>query len=156
MTIRFSKAALACLIWGLFGAVAWAQIPDGPGRDVTVKLCGNCHEVEVVKQYHLGKDGWTDTISKMIEKGAEGTDDQFNTVLNYLVKNFGPTIPDPINVNKATAGEFETQLEITAKEAAAIVKYRGEKGSFKEIGDLRKVPDLDFKKIEAKKDRLVF
>ena len=156
MTTPFRKAALACLIWGSFCAVAWAQIPDGAGKDVTVNLCGNCHDVEVVKQYHLGKDGWTDIISKMIEKGAEGTDEELNTVLGYLVKNFGPNTPNPINVNKATAGEMETQLEITAKEAAAIVKYRGEKGSFKEIDDLRKVPDLDFKKIEAKKDRLVF
>lgn len=152
----FSKVALTFLIWGSFGAAAWAQIPDGPGKDATVKLCGNCHDVDVVKQYHLTKDGWTDTISKMIEKGAEGTDDEFNAVLNYLVKNFGPNAPEPINVNKATAGEFETQLEITAKEAAAIVKYRGENGPFKQIDDLKKVPDLDFKKIEAKKDRLVF
>jgi competence ComEA-like helix-hairpin-helix protein len=156
MTTRFRKVAIACLIWGSFGSVALAQMPDGAGRDVAVKLCGNCHDAEVVKQYHLGKDGWTDTISKMIEKGAEGTDEQFNTVLDYLVKNFGPNASNPINVNKATAGEFETQLEITAKEAAAIVKYRSEKGSFKEIDDLKKVPDLDFKKIEAKKDRLVF
>jgi competence protein ComEA len=156
MTTRFSKVALVCLIWGSFGAAAWAQMPDGPGKDVTAKVCGNCHDVEVVKQYHLGKDGWTDTLSKMIERGAEGTDDQFNTVLDYLVKNFGPNTPNPINVNKATAGEIETQLEVTAKEAAAIVKYRGDKGSFKEIDDLKKVPDLDFKKIEAKKDRLVF
>jgi competence protein ComEA len=151
----FGKVALACLVWGAFGA-AWAQMPDGPGKDVVVRLCGNCHDVEVVKQYHLAKDGWTETISKMIEKGAEGTDEELSTVLNYLVKNFGPNISNPINVNKATAGEMETQLEITAKEAAAIVKYRGEKGSFKEIDDLKKVPDLDFKKIEAKKDRVIF
>ena len=45
---------------------------------------------------------------------------------------------------------------ISAKEAAAIVQYRTEKGSFKEIADLKKVPDLDFQKIEAKKDRLAF
>jgi competence protein ComEA len=152
MTTRFNKVALACLIWGFAGAAAWAQIPDGPGKDVTVQLCGNCHEVDVVKQYHQEKSAWADTISQMVEKGLVATDDQLNTILEYLVKNFGP----PINVNKATASDLERQLEITAKEAAAIVQYRGEKGSFKEIDDLKKVPDLDFKKIEAKKDRLVF
>jgi competence protein ComEA len=152
MTTRFHKVALACLIWGSAGMAAWAQMPDGAGKDVTVKLCGNCHDVEVVKQYHLEKSGWTDTISQMVEKGLEATDDQLNTILTYLVKNFGP----PINLNKATASELETQLEITTKEAAAIVKYRGEKGPFKELDDLKKVPDLDFKKIEAKKDRLAF
>jgi DNA uptake protein ComE-like DNA-binding protein len=36
------------------------------------------------------------------------------------------------------------------------VKYRTDKGSFKTLEDLKKVPDLDFKKMEAQKDRLVF
>jgi competence ComEA-like helix-hairpin-helix protein len=152
MTTRLIKVALAGFIWATFGAIAWAQLPDGPGRDVTVQLCGNCHDVEVVRQYHQEKSAWTDTISQMVEKGLVATDDQLNTILEYLVKNFGP----PVNVNKATASELEKKLEITTNEAAAIVKYRGEKGPFKEIDDLKKVPDLDFKKIEAKKDRLVF
>ena len=86
---------------------------------------------------------------------AQGTDAQFNAILTYLVKNFGPEV-SKININKAPAKDLETQLEITAKEAEAIVKYRDEKGAFKEVDDLKKVPDLDFKKIEAKKDRLAF
>jgi competence protein ComEA len=152
---EIGKVAFACLLWISAASTAWAQMPDGPGKDVAVKVCGYCHDVEVVKQYHMRKDGWTETISKMIEQGAQGTDEEFNTVLDYLVKNFGPS-PAPVNVNKATASELETQLEITTKEAASIVKYRGDKGSFKQIDDLKNVPDLDFRKIESKKDRLVF
>jgi competence ComEA-like helix-hairpin-helix protein len=51
---------------------------------------------------------------------------------------------------------LETGLGITAKEAAAIVTYRTDKGAFKVLDDLKKVPDLDFKKIEAQKDRIAF
>jgi competence protein ComEA len=155
MTIRLSKLALSFL-WILAGAAAWAQLPDAPGREITVKVCGNCHDVNVITGYHQGTQAWSDVISKMIEKGAQATDDQFNTVLDYLVKNFGPSTPAKVNINKASASELESGLEITTKEAAAIVKYRSEKGAFKEIADLKKVPDLDFKKIEANKDRLVF
>ena len=61
-----------------------------------------------------------------------------------------------VNVNKASAADLESGLALTAKEAAAIVKYRTDKGAFKAVDDLKKVPDLDFKKIEAQKDRLVF
>jgi len=157
MTRFLAPIALCCL--ALFaGAPAWAQLPDGPGKDVTVKICGNCHDVDVIIGYHQGKDAWTDLISKMIEQGAEGTDDQFNTILEYLVKNFGPgtATAAKINVNKAAAAELQTQLQITDKEAAAIVKFRGDNGAFKVIDDLKKVPDLDFKKIEAKKDRITF
>jgi len=92
----------------------------------------------------------------MIDAGAKGTEEQFNTVLEYLVKNFGPDAPAPIKVNQATANELETALAITPKESVAIVEYRTERGPFQSIDDLKKVPDLDFKKIETKKDRLVF
>ena len=47
-------------------------------------------------------------------------------------------------------------LSLSAKEAAAVVKYRSDKGSFKAVEDLKKVPDLDFKKIETQKDRIDF
>ena len=140
----------------LSGAAAWAQLPEGEGKDLTVKICGACHAADVVAQYHQNTQGWTDTISKMIEQGAEGTDAQFNTILAYLVKNFGTPADAQINVNKAAAAELEKQLELTSKEAAAIVQYRTDNGNFKEVGDFKKVPDLDYKKIEAKKDRIVF
>jgi len=152
-----SGILLACALLVPAGA-AWAQLPDGPGKDITVKICGNCHNAEVVAGYHMASEGWTNTISQMIDQGAEGSEAQFNAILAYLVKNFGPAGPAtaPINVNKAVAKDLETGLEITSNEAAAIVKYRQEKGAFKEIADLKKVPDLDYKKIEAKKDRLTF
>ena len=41
-------------------------------------------------------------------------------------------------------------------EAAIIIRYRAEHGHFKSIEDLKKVPDIDVAKIEAKKDSLVF
>jgi len=152
----FHRLALALPI--AFSAIAaQAQLPDGPGKETTLAVCGNCHGVDVIAGYHLDKQGWTDMISKMIDQGAQGTEDQFNSILVYLVKNFGTApVSGSINVNKADAKELETQLEITTKEAGAIVKYRGEKGSFKTIGDLKSVPDLDYKKIDAKKDRIVF
>jgi competence protein ComEA len=153
---RFHRLALALpLVFS--AAAAQAQLPDGPGKETTAAICGNCHGLDVVTGYHLDKQGWTEIISKMIDQGAQGTPDQFNSILAYLVKNFGAApAAGSINVNKAAAKELETQLEITTKEADAIVKYRGEKGSFKTLADLKSVPDLDYKKIEAKKDRIVF
>jgi competence protein ComEA len=145
----------------LIPALLWAasamaqQFPDGPGKETTLQLCSNCHNPEVITQHRQGKDEWTATIQKMIESGAEGTPEQFSAVLDYLTKNFAPGAP-AVNVNKASAADLETGLGLTGKEAAAVVKYRTDKGAFKTVDDLKKVPDLDFKKIEAQKDRLVF
>jgi competence protein ComEA len=103
----------------------------------------------------MSRDEWIANIQKMMAAGAQGTEEQFTAVLDYVTKNFGPQAAR-LNVNKATAAELEAGLGLTSKEAAALVKYRTEKGPFKTIDDLKKVTDLDFKKIEAQKDRLDF
>ena len=54
------------------------------------------------------------------------------------------------------SGYVETGLELSAENAAAIVRYREQNGGFKTIGDLKKVPGVDAAKIEAKKDRVEF
>lgn len=154
---RINQLAFASIV-ALCAPTVWAQLPDGPGKDAVMQVCAKCHDVGVITGYHQDTQGWTDTISKMMDQGADGTEAQFNAILAYLVKNFGPDKPavTTINVNKAEAKDLEAQLDITAKEADAIVKYRGDKGPFKAVADLKNVPDLDYKKIDAKKDRIVF
>jgi competence protein ComEA len=86
--------------------------------------------------------------------GAVASDEEFTEILEYLVKNFPANAP--INVNKATASQLESGLGFTSAEAEAVVQYRGKNGDFKTIDDLKKVPNLDAKKVDAKKDRLTF
>jgi competence protein ComEA len=151
--LRLPALLWGALIWG--GSIASAQWPDGPGKEITLQLCGNCHEADVIMGHRRSRDEWVDTIQKMISTGAEGTEEQFKAVLEYVSKNFAP-VAATINVNQAPAAELGSGLGLTEKEAAAIVKYRTDKGLFKTLEDLKKVPDLDFKKIEAQKDRIVF
>jgi len=125
------------------------NLPDGPGKDALLKLCQDCHELDVVIQDNRTKDGWTKTIAKMIDRGAEGTDEQFEAIVNYLTKNFGR-----INVNNAPAAEIASYLGYSAKEAGAIVAYREKNGAFKDWRDLKKVEGLDPAKVEAKKDKI--
>ena len=140
-------------IWS--GSVAFAQWPDSPGKEVTLQLCGNCHEANIIQAHRQSRDEWTATIQKMIAAGAEGTEEQFTSVLEYVSRNFGPSAT-VVKVNQAPAAELVTGLGLSEKEGAAIIKYRTDKGAFKSVEDFKKVPDLDFKKIEAQKDRLVF
>ena len=158
MTRYFKYVRLAALIftaavWS--GSTAYAQWPDGPGKDVTLQLCGNCHDANIIRAHRQSRDEWIASIQKMMAAGAQGTEEQFTAVLDYVAKNFGPA-PATINVNQAAAGDLVRDLGLLEKEADAIVKYRTDKGPFKTLEDLKKVPDLDFKKVEAQKDRLVF
>jgi competence protein ComEA len=47
-------------------------------------------------------------------------------------------------------------MPIVLPDAEAIVRYREEKGSFKTLDDLKKVPGIDPGKLEAKKASLEF
>jgi competence ComEA-like helix-hairpin-helix protein len=128
------------------------DLPEAKGRDLYEKICGTCHGTEVVFKTRTTKEKWKDTVDEMAARGAEGTDEQLDAIIDYLAKCFGPRV----NVNKATAKELGTRFEITTKEAEAIVQYRMDKGDFKTVADLKNVTGLDFAKIEPLRYRITF
>jgi len=125
------------------------DLPNGPGKDVVLKLCRDCHDLDTVTTENRTKEGWKKTVAKMVDRGAEGTDEQFEIIVSYLAKNFGR-----INVNQATAEEIVAGVDFSAKEAAAIVGYREKNGPYKSWKDLAKVEGLDAAKVESKKDHI--
>jgi competence protein ComEA len=143
-------------IFALFTTTAKADLPEGYGKAATIRVCGSCHSPERATTLHQDRRGWEETVTKMAKLGAQGTDDDFDAVLSYLSKNFGEEIPGPININKATAVDLQTSLLLRRSQANALIQYRSQHGEFQSLDDLRKVPGLDFAKIEAKKSRIVF
>ena len=75
----------ALLIASSHGASAQAQLPEGPGKDAVVRMCGTCHPVERAASVRLTREGWQDTIGKMMTLGAKGSDEDMKAVLEYLV-----------------------------------------------------------------------
>jgi competence protein ComEA len=137
--------------------VITAHAEDPEGKKLLQRVCGQCHKFEIVTSRRLTKDGWEKTVQAMVDKGADATDEEFNAVIDYLAKNYGPASGSAkLNVNKATAAELSAFLEIPQSDAAAIVRYRETNGNFKSWEHLKKVPGTDSKKLEAKKDRLEF
>jgi competence protein ComEA len=141
-----------CAALVLTFAKAQEKLPKGSGRETLLRVCGACHSAENVAGLAKTREEWGALVGEMAADGAQGTDDEFNEIVDYLAAHF----PKTINVNKATATDLATGLELSAKEADAIVHYREEKGSFKSVEDVERVPGVDAKKIEAKKDRLTF
>jgi len=133
-------------------AIALAQLPEGEGKAVTEKICNSCHGTENYVGKHLNKDGWEEVIQEMVSQGAQASDAEFDAIVDYLTRNFGPKV----NVNQAPAKEIETSLALTPEEAGALVRYREKNGAFKTIDDLKRVPGVDAKKIEARKAQIDF
>jgi len=118
------------------------------------KVCSPCHSAENVVGLAKTREEWGRVVGEMAANGAQGTVDEFNDVVDYLAEHF-PKAP-PVNVNKATAKDLENSLGFSAKEAEAIIRYRGEKGNFKSVEEVEKVPGVDVKKVHAREDRLAF
>jgi len=125
--------------------------PEATGKAALLKVCGNCHSPQTVIQTLRTRQEWSDVIDQMARFGAEASDQEFDQILAYLVRHFSP-----IKVNTATAKDLETLLDVPGGVAEAMVAYRLEKGEFKTIDDVKKVPGLESARIEAVKTRLVF
>ena len=129
-------------------------LPDAPGRDVTVKVCGNCHGAETVASVRLTPDGWREMIARMVAAGARGTEPELERVFQYLSSQFPVEAQKPLDLNTASAVELESVAGLLRKESAALIAHREKNGPCKTLEDLKNVAGLDYKKIEARKERL--
>ncbi len=166
--LRFLKTLCVCTVVASACLAqandAAAQLPDGEGKQTVIRMCTKCHGPAVFRKVKMGRLAWEDEVAAMVERGAVGTEEEIKTVVDYMAKNFGrdskanaaPKEKEKINVNKATARQLETSLELSAKDAAAIVQFREKNGDFQQWQDLQKVPGLDAKSLEEKKARIVF
>jgi competence protein ComEA len=137
-------------------AGAQSDLPDGPGKPLVAKICSGCHSFSYFAQSRGTKDHWSAIVDDMVSRGAEGTDEELDQVVDYLAGNFGPERPRKINVNKATAAELAKALAISQESAGAIVQYRSKNGDFKNLEALERVPGVDARRIEEKKDWIEF
>lgn len=130
-------------------------MPDGAGKDETVKACGTCHETRRAASVRLTRDGWAAVIDSMVKRGAKVSDAEFPIILDYLSTHFLGEAAQPLNVNTATQIDLESVGGLLRREAAAVIQYRDKHGRFKSLNDLKKVPGLDFKKIDSRRDYMV-
>ncbi|HVV27571.1 MAG TPA: hypothetical protein VHC40_06345 [Rhizomicrobium sp.] len=82
----------ALVLLALSAAPAFADdfkdLPDGPGRDVTIRVCSQCHSPEIAAHQNLDPAGWKDLVSQMANNGANATDAEFDTITKYLSTAF--------------------------------------------------------------------
>jgi cytochrome c5 len=65
-------------------------LPDGPGKEVVLNVCTQCHDLQRVRRERLSAEGWAEILQTMLNEGAPLTDQDFATVLRYLARNFRP------------------------------------------------------------------
>jgi mono/diheme cytochrome c family protein len=92
MTVRsfLTVAMLASLSAPALAQDDYKSLPPGPGRDVMVRVCAQCHSPEVAAQQTLDAQGWKDLVNQMANNGANATDAEFDTIAKYLTAVFPP------------------------------------------------------------------
>lgn len=86
--VLFCVSILPLIGSGAFAASNASQLPDGPGKATVEKICSGCHAAEIVLGHRDTRDGWEQIVSNMVDKGANGTDAEFNTIIDYLSLHF--------------------------------------------------------------------
>lgn len=86
------RAGLATILapFLLAAPVKADDLPDGAGKDLVVKVCTVCHDSARIVSKKWTKAEWNDLVDNMARRGAMATDDEFDAIVAYLAKNFGP------------------------------------------------------------------
>ena len=67
---------------------AQGSLPDGPGRGEFQKVCASCHGLEQVMALKLTPQQWKAKVDAMVGFGATGTPAEFDSIVEYLARNF--------------------------------------------------------------------
>lgn len=149
-----SIAAFACVVMVRAAvpaagpaAAQGATLPAGPGRDVVLRLCDECHSVQTATARRRLPREWRSVMDRMYTKGLSATPKEADQVLAYFTRHFGK-----VDVNRDAAPAIAAVLEISSTTATAVIKARPHAS----VDDLARVPGLTDRKIAAIRDRVVF
>lgn len=147
----FFVLGASCLV--VFTVAAQVQLPAGEGKVLIERSCNTqCHGAEMVLRSKKTPKQWAAVVEEMAALGAKVTPAERKVIAEYLAKHY----PLTVNINTASARQIADTLELPIKLGIAIVNHRKKAGPFETWEDLAKVPGVQAKDIEDKKDRLVF
>jgi hypothetical protein len=153
---RTFRSLVAVIAVGLFPAAvavvtSSAQEPEDPPAAAFKRVCSSCHDAERILATRRTRTQWEEIIEKMIDRGAEGTSEDFTTAEVYLLRVSGR-----VNVNRAQTKDIVAVLSLAEKDADAIGEYRKANGEFKDFDALCKVPGIDLEKLKQGRDAIAF
>lgn len=153
--VRFVRYGV--LATSITALCCWSAYAQAPSKEATtpqaavVKICSGCHSLQIVMDTPKDYDAWHDTVQDMINRGAQGTPEEFDLVMDFLFQNM-----TTIDINHADQEALATVLHTSAQTADAIIARRALR-PFKDLADLKSaIPGLDRSVLDAKKKMLFF
>ncbi len=121
-----------------------AALPDGPGKAIIKRSCSPCHTASVIitKPGHTDED-WADILNKMVGRGAVLSDEDGDTLMQYLSTNFNPSWKGKPSGSPGTSGTTPkasttpppagAQAAMTASTSADLASVNVNKASAQEL-----------------------
>src|SRR5258706_11409554 len=72
------------------GAEPGGGLPDGPGRDLLMSRCYQCHGESMWQDQRLDRRGWEAALYPMVGRGALWAQDEINAMAAYFGTARGP------------------------------------------------------------------
>jgi Helix-hairpin-helix motif len=133
------------------GAAPVAKSEDLGREEKSLKaVCGTCHNLQIVMDTPRSLEEWRETMQKMVDRGASGTDDQYDDIFDFLHRTM-----TTIDVNSAEAQELATVLGVPDSTAARIIARRLAR-KFSDLADLKTVAGIDAHSLDAKARMIYF
>lgn len=63
--------------------------PDGPGKDVLLAKCFQCHGPSMWIHHRQDRRAWESTLYRMVGRGALWTEDEIRAMADYLGAVYG-------------------------------------------------------------------
>jgi cytochrome c5 len=64
-------------------------LPEGPGRQIMLNICTQCHNLQRIKIGRRSAEEWEETLLAMLNEGAPVNDEQLPVIHAYLSRHFG-------------------------------------------------------------------
>ena len=109
--LRFFWIPTICLT-AVSNVVAQDDLPDGHGKELVERMCVGCHGVETVIAVNMPEALWASTVVNMVARGAAGTEEEIDIVIDYLTENFGAEEASSIGTGETQytgVEQFKTQ-----------------------------------------------
>lgn len=75
------------------GETTAAALPDGPGRDLLTSKCFQCHGQTMWNDLRQDRRAWLGVLYRMVGRRALWTEQEINTMADYLARARGPNTP---------------------------------------------------------------
>jgi len=69
---------------------AHGPLPDGPGKEILLNTCTQCHDLMRIRRQGRTPEGWLEVLDAMLNEGAPLSEKELPVILLYLARNFRP------------------------------------------------------------------